>query len=323
MCYIGSLRQQGSFKLVSRGGLAWLECHRLARLPQVVHAFSTRRGGTSKRPLPGLNLGFVEADRPSRVRRNRRLFLQHLDARHFSLASLRQIHSVNIYQVVEGAAGELEYRLSGHPALRRSTHRLPAGDALITDRPGILLSVRSADCLSVLLADPRRPAVAVIHAGWRGTLQRVVEKTVGVMRAVFGSDPPRLLAVLGPSIRVCCYAVGEQVVDAFHGAFLNSDSFFRRVPPENLAATLATEYPPLFLATQSPAHSPLAPSAAHLNLVAVAKHQLCTAGVRPSNIEVADFCTACRTDLFFSHRKEGRGTGRVMAVIGLKDDPKR
>ena len=194
--------------------------------------------------------------------------------------------------------------------------------SLSQQKKGMLLSVRSADCLPILLADPRRRAVAAVHTGWKGALGRVPEKTVGVMRALFGSDPRDIAASIGPGIRSCCYEVGEEVVAAFEARFVNSRRFFRFAPPSNPSEALSNRYPLLFLSKQPPGHLAQPESAAYLDLVAVAREQLRAAGLRPSNIHVADFCTACRTDLFFSHRKEGSRTGRVMAVIGIRPGKK-
>lgn len=317
MCYIKCLGRR-AFKIVSRGGLEWIESCALARLSWLLHAFSTRRGGVSGAPAAGLNLGFTQGDRRTKVQENRRLFFRQLGAERFSLAAVRQTHSAVIYQIVQGPAGKFEYRPAGYPSPCRGPNRLPPGDALMTNQAGILLSVRSADCLPVLVADLRKRAVAIVHMGWRGALQRIVEKTVGEMRRVFGSHPSDLRAALGPSIRACCYEVGEDVVAAFRGRFANGEKFFRAAASTRSPRTLARRYPPLFLSSQPPGRHPRAVPAMHLDLVAAACAQLRSAGLRLSNIRVADFCTACRTDRFFSHRKEGSQTGRMMAVIGIR-----
>jgi hypothetical protein len=311
--------------MLSRNGLAWLECRQLCRLPWVLHAFSTRLGGFSLPPSAGLNLGFTESDRRQRVEQNRRLFRAQLGVEHFALASLRQIHSSHVYQVtraVQGAGDKLEYRPCGFPFPERST-KTPAGDALLTDQAGILLSVRGADCLLVLLVDAEQRAVAAVHAGWRGALQRVIEKAVGEMRRIYGSRPEQLLAALGPSIRACCYKVGEEVVDAFHGCFQQADRFFQSSARRGrLSRSAAFEQgkdrAPSFLDACPPGQALQAGKAAHLDLLAVARAQLGEAGLSARHISAAEFCTACRTDLFYSHRKEGSRTGRTMAVIGIR-----
>jgi len=305
--------------MVSRDGLAWLESARLAKLPWLVHAFSTRRGGASGFPSPGLNLGFP--DRRERVEQNRRHFLRQIGAQDFSLASVRQVHSSHAFVVAAGGTGQPEYRLCGVPSAERAATGPPAGDALMTAEAGLLLTVRIADCLPVLLVDPKQRAVAAVHAGWRCALERVIEKAVGDMRLAFGSDPQQLLAVLGPSIHACCYEVGEEVVEAFDGRFAPPAPFFRTLPHRPEAAT--DRHAILFLSAHPPGHAPEQVPAAHLDLVAVAQHQLTSAGVAPSRISVADYCTACRTDLFFSHRKEGGRTGRQMAAIGIRPDKRR
>ncbi len=185
-----------------------------------MHAFSTRRGGASNAPCAGLNLGFTEADRRERVEQNRRRFLDQLGGEGFCacLACGRFIPPIRSV-VTRDRAGQLAYQLPGVEVPVPAATNPPAGDGLMTAEPGILLTIRIADCLPVLLVDPQRRVVAAVHAGWRGALARVIEKAVGDMRRAFGSDPQKLIAALGPSIRACCYEVGEEVVEAFHGSF--------------------------------------------------------------------------------------------------------
>jgi hypothetical protein len=314
-------------QIVSRGGLAWIEHPLLARYRWLMHAFTTRRGGASRGPSSGLNLGFTKGESHARVRKNRDLFFRQLGAEPFAQAALRQVHSAIVYQVGRASDGRLEYRLGGNLLPGPSGLAQPDGDALLTDQVGIMLEVRTADCLPVLLVDPKRRVVAAVHAGWRGALARIVEKTVGEMRRLYGSDPGSILAVLGPSIRVCCYEVGQEVEDAFQGRFLQADKFFRkrlessRVHLEDTGTSACATSPAgalSFLNMRPPGHSPSAKPSAHLDLVAVAQAQLRDAGLAPHHIAAADFCTACRPDLFYSHRCEGSGAGRMLAVIGIR-----
>jgi len=316
MWYVVNLIRK-DYKLVARGGVEWIKCSAFSRIPWILHAFSLRGGGVSRTLASGLNLGFTPQAKRAEVEENRRRFFSQLGAEHFAIASLRQTHSSTVYLAGLDASGNLGYQLAGSSVPREITAPLPEGDALLTDQPGIILSVRTADCLPVLLVDRHRKAVAAVHAGWRGALARIVEKAVGEMRRLFGSQPEDMLAALGPSIRVCCYEVGQEVPDAFGGRFANSEKFFRRDPAASSHARAAAA-PLSSLSLRTPGHAPAAAPVARLDLVAVAEEQLVCAGLRTANIQPLPFCTACRTDLFFSHRKEGNLTGRMMAVIGIR-----
>ncbi len=319
VCYSQNLGD-GNFKIVSRGGSKRLECAAFARPNWLLHAFSTRAGGGSRPPAAGLNLGFTAGEAPARVQKNRNEFLRSLGAEVFDLAEVHQIHSTLVYRVRRREDGELQYLPCGYPLPSGSGKPVPEGDALITNEPGILLSVRSADCVPILLVDSERRAVAAIHAGWKGMLSGIAEKTAGEMQRQFDSPPGAVRAAIGPSIRACCYEVSEDLAGAFCGAFAEGERFVRK-PPLNQRGR--EPYAPPFLFLAPPGHGPDGAPRPHLDLVAAARSQLRRAGLSPSRIHVADFCTACRTDLFFSHRKEGSHTGRMMAVIGIRPQTKR
>jgi YfiH family protein len=265
------------------------------------------------------------------------LFLDRLGVGTLALAGLRQIHSADVYRVsiaVSGARhrpnavrphaatpgrwskdhGTLIYTPLG--SAQAASDGPPCGDALVTDRPGLLLSVRTADCVPLLLVDPAHRAVAAVHAGWRGSLERIAEKTACEMRRSFHSQPEQLLVAIGPSIRACCYEVGQEVVEAFRERFNRWEGYFKESRRKDTARARRSPYPLLFLSARPPGQGPNTDTATHLDLVAVLRDQLQNAGLRARNIHVAPFCTACRTDLFFSYRKE-RTTGRLMAVIGM------
>ena len=302
--------------MVRRGGLGWLELARLSEFPWLVHAFSTRKGGVSKAPCAGLNLGFTESDQRERVEQNRSRFFHHLGGKGFTPTLVRQVHSSHSFVVTRASGGQLTYQLPTIEAPIPPSADPPAGDGLITSEPGVLLTIRIADCLPVLLIDPQKRVVAAIHAGWRGALARVIEKAVGDMRRTFGSAPHELIAALGPSIRACCYDVGEEVVESFYGKFVGAERFFQTLP--NRPEAVTDRHAILFLSAYPPGHAPEHVPAARLDLIAVAQDQLASAGVQPANVLVADYCTACRTDLFFSHRHEGGVTGRQIAAVGIR-----
>src|SRR5262249_40487911 len=153
----------------------------------------------------------------------------------------------------EGHRG-LKYAPLGSTAAQMSGDSLPSGDALLTNQPGILLSVRTADCVPILFVDPARHVIAAVHAGWRGSLQRIAEKTVGEMRRALHSQPEELLAAIGPSIRACCYEVGQEVVEAFGGRFTRCEDYFKlKEPPASDApGAFALQHPLPFHSARPP-----------------------------------------------------------------------
>jgi len=176
--------------------------------------------------------------------------------------------------------------------------------------------VLTADCLPVILADRKRRAVGVFHAGWRGTVQRIVEKGVGEMRKHFGSDPSNLVAAIGPGVQACCYEVGEEVRTKFEAQFAYAGSLFREVKESD---PVREKYPLLFLTARAPGHSEL-PVKLFLDLVEANRRQLLDAGVPAKNIDVAAPCTACHTEMLFSYRAERGVTGRMMAAAGIRQE---
>lgn len=275
---------------------------KLRAIPWLVHGFSTRTGGFSKAyGGKALNLSPTDEDTEASVERNRAAFLRALgavgnDGATWPLVSARQVHSPTIHLVENPAPASL------------------VGDGLITATPGLVLAVKTADCIPVLVADPVNRAVGAFHAGWRGTVARIVEKGVGEMRKSFGSDPAYLFAAIGPGVHHCCYAVGDEVRAKFQSQFAYADSLFHEVFSSD---PVRQRYPLLFMNMRAPGHGE-PPRQTHLDLAEANRRQLLAAGVPPASITVSELCTSCRTDLLFSHRKEHGNTGRMMAAIGMK-----
>jgi YfiH family protein len=273
----------------------------LAKLPWLVHAFSTRGGGVS-RVYGGnaLNLGFTSHDSRAAVERNRVLFLKKLgvrkDSKSWPLVTLRQVHSDLIHRVDAPPDAPL------------------VGDGLVTDTPGLLVAVQTADCLPVILVDRKRRAVGAFHAGWRGTVKRIVEKGVGEMRKHFGCDPRNLVAAIGPGIQSCCYEVGEEVRTRFEAQFAYGAKLFHEVKDSD---PVREKYPLLFLTARAPGHSDL-PVKIYLDLVEANRRQLLDAGVAAKNIDVSAPCTACHTETLFSFRGDQGVTGRLLGVAGVR-----
>jgi polyphenol oxidase len=253
-----------------------------------------------------LNLGFTDSDDRKIVAANRGLFVTEASAGKdvLGLVTLRQIHS------------SLIHRVSSSDVHENGTVAVLQGDGLMTHEPGVLLSIQTADCIPVLVVDRKNRAVAAFHAGWRGTVARIVENGVGRMRTEFGSRPEHLMASIGPGIGQCCYAVGEEVRDQFESQFLYAPELFREVYDSD---PVREKYPMLFLTARAPGHSDLGP-AMHLDLVEANRRQLLAAGLKKAAISLAGQCTGCHTDRFFSHRAERGFTGRLMSVVGIASD---
>jgi len=234
----------------------------------VTHGIFTRLAGRSLTPFASLNVGHTVGDDSEAVESNHQLIYSSLGCCSSQVVSARQVHSDEVAIVGRGNRGAI----------------LPDTDALITQDPETTLMLRFADCTPILLAEPSRPMVGIVHAGWRGTLGRIARKAVEEAVCRLGVDPGKLIAGIGPSIGPCCYEVGRDLLRR-----LESDE-------EDWSSFLVEKRGGTFL-----------------DLWAANRRQLAHAGVR--NIEVARLCTVCHVDEFFSHRGEGGLTGRFGALI--------
>jgi polyphenol oxidase len=297
------------WKFRKSAGLEILEAPCFAQQTWLVHGFSTRTGGASKllggaggKPAGTcvLNLGFTDRDLRTTVLANRRKFFRALGAEEMKTVTLHQIHS------------DIAHRVD---RVDRLGQEAAQGDALITREPGIVLAIQTADCIPILLADTKTRAVAAIHSGWRGTLARIALKTLGRMQMEFGTRPRDVIAALGPGIGRCCYRVGPSVVADFDAKFSKASDWFDG-PFDALAAGENDPNWLPWLTMKPPGHQP-PPLAAHLDLIAANRAILTEAGLEPAHISSSGFCTACRTDRFFSYRQE-RSTGRMIAAIAIR-----
>ena len=290
---------------VAPNGVQWLAVPGWRKVPWLWHGFSTRRGGASRayciEDAPGeLNLGYTASDSREAVTRNRSLLAEAVSGNPDTpLVLVRQIHSSVLHRAMAAGANR---------------ERPCKADGLFTDQPGLLLGIQTADCIPVLVADRKRRVVAAFHAGWRGTVKRIVENGVGRMRLEFGSRPEDLIAAVGPGIGACCYAVGEEVLSEFESQFQYARELFHEVYSTD---AVRNKYPMLFLTQRAPGHSPIGPSL-HVDLVEANRRQLLAAGLKPRAIHTLGGCTSCEQDLFFSHRASQGHAGRMMAVIGIK-----
>ena len=255
--------------------------------PWLRAGFSTRFAGSSSAYGEGeLNLGWTKEDDPALVARNRAAFVRAVaERRAAELVTVGQVHSA-VVRDLDGQTGAL--------MTPEGKARLES-DGLISRTPGRLLAILTADCVPVLVADTRTHAVGAFHAGWRGTLGRIVEQGVGLMRERYGSRPEDLIAAIGPCIGACCFEVGDEVFEQFGAEFAYGAALFQRAP--EVGARL------------------------HMDLVEANRRKLRVAGLEDGNVSFVAECTAC-TRLgdgrrkFYSYRDERGVCGRMLSAIG-------
>lgn len=248
----------------------------------VVHAFSTRRGGVSQPPYATLNLGQNVGDDPQAVQVNRRRFFGAFGIEPPQVVRVKQVHGDGVL-IVDPA---LAKRVGFPQVLLDERYEF---DALITNVPDLALVVGTADCLPLLIHDPVQGAAAAVHAGWRSTAKRIAAKAIQAMQEAYGTNPADCRVAIGPGIRGCCFEVDRQVTELMSAALREWEAHAK----------------------------PSRPGHWRLDLAGVNRAILQETGVRPERIEDLGMCTACRTDLFFSHRAEKGRTGRMMNLILL------
>jgi YfiH family protein len=268
------LERAGFLWRESKEGVRALVCAPLEQ-DGFANAFSTRGGGVSLYPEGSLNLAGFDEDSAENIRENRRRFT-YLLGESWTLAACRQVHGSDVRVVREAADAESENERC---------------DALTTGAAGVLLGVKTADCVPVLLADVRSGACAAVHAGWRGTLAEIVRRALASMREEFGTEAQDVRAAIGPAARACCYEVGAEVIEAFRAKFPHAETLFTHTREGHALADIQKAN----------------------------RDQLVDAGVGAERIHTLPLCTICRPDLFFSYRRDkkiyGR-TGRLLSVIG-------
>ena len=247
-----------------------------------INGFSTRLGGVSAMPADALSLAGFNDDAADNILENRRRFLKlfHGD---WELAGCWQVHGADVRVV--------HTREEAKPAENERGDTIFC-DVIVSDAKGVLAGVKTADCVPILLGDPVTGAFAAVHAGWRGTLATAVLAGVERLALEYDAKPANLRVAIGASAGPCCYEVGSDVIDAFTNKFTDGEKLFRQTRPGH----------------------------ATVDLLQANRDQLISTGVNPERIHTAPICTMCRTDLFFSYRKEksvNGKVGRLMAVVGL------
>ncbi len=240
-----------------------LRSSRFAIHDNLVFGISTRLGGVSPPPF-GMNLSYHVGDESVNVDRNAESFFGALRIPLDLRAVPKQVHSNVVKRVYSG--GTLE-----------------ACDGLVTDSPNVYLCVSVADCVPIFLHDPQKQAVAAIHAGWRGTVDRICATAVRKMKEEFGSRSEDLLAYIGPAASSCCYAVGDEVAKQFSATFVRRGE-----------------------------------EVIYVDLKGANVQQLVDEGVPDARVEVSGYCSICHPKLLHSYRRDKGKSGRMVGVIGLR-----
>ena len=251
------------------------------QLSGVRHGFSTRGGGVSPAPFDSLNLRTGCGDSPENLRENFRRFCGAIGADVGRVVLAKQVHETTVRRCTAADAGKGLWSERDYTA-----------DALITNEPGLPLVVFSADCGIILLYDPVQRAVGAVHAGWRGCAAGILEKTVAAMTAEYGAKPGNMLAAIGPCIGQCCFETDGDVPAAMEAALGNDAS--------PCVERRGAKY--------------------HVDLAGLNRQWLLRSGLTPDHIDTCGLCTACRPDLFWSHRKMGEARGAQIAMISLSKE---
>lgn len=247
-------------------------------LPGLVHGFSTRPGGVSAPPWGSLNLGPGRGDGPACLQENYRRFCDAIGTDVQRVVLSRQVHEDNVRLVTADDAGKGLWRERDYTSV----------DAMICNTPGMALTVFSADCGIILLYDPVHHAIGAVHAGWRGVALGLVKKTALAMAAHFGTNPGDLRCAIGAAIGSCCFETDDDVPAALRNA----------------------------LGDEANAYMERRGRKWHVDLKGLNAHWLRSIGVQ--HIDICDHCTACRPDLYWSHRKMGEARGVQAAMIALQ-----
>jgi len=245
----------------------------LLEIPGIIHGIYTRRGGVSPMPWASLNQGGTVGDERENVIENRRRVFASINRSVESVFDVWQVHGVNVI-------------CTDTPRPLDSHHQ--KADAILTDRSKITLFMRFADCVPILLFDPVRGVIGIVHAGWQGTVKKIAGIAIQKMQECYRSNPADILAGIGPSICVQHYPVGPEVVDHVHSAFYRDASSLLKGYNGNT----------------------------HFDLWTANQLILESSGVR--QIQVSGICTACNTTDWYSHRAENGKTGRFGAIIALQ-----
>ena len=258
--------------------------------PQVIAFSSTRHGGYSKGTYGEFNINHYCGDKEDAIARNREALCHLLGIDNNRLLMPHQVHRAEV-ACIDAPFLELT------PAERKE--KLESIDAVMTNVPGVCIGVSTADCIPILLYDQQKRVVAAVHAGWRGTVQRIAKKAVEVMKATYGSSPSDLLAQIGPGISLKSFEVGQEVYDAFAAEGFSMEPISCLMPSSQGVGN-GEKW--------------------HIDLPACNCQQLLEAGLRSEQIHTLHVCTYEQHADYFSARRLGIHSGRIFTGIMLKEE---
>lgn len=269
-----------TLNIKKKNGVTYITFPKLERAGGQTHAFSTRLGGVSTGDTASMNFSFTLDENAEAVKENFRIFCSAVGLDSERVVLSQQTHTANIRKVTEEDLGKGVWRDRDYTDI----------DGLVTNVPGAVLVTQYADCTPLIFFDPVTKTAATSHAGWRGTVAEIAAKTVRIMVSDYGADPKNIIAAIGPNIGQCCYEVDDPVINE-----INRLSYLDR----QLCYT----------AKGSGKYM--------LDLREVNREIILHAGIPPENIDVADLCTCCNSDLFHSHRATGGRRGTLAAFISI------
>jgi len=255
----------------------------LSAYPNISHFVTTRQGGCSRGTYGWFNCSPFNGDDPENVRRNQEILKQSLGAEPWGLIIPKQVHGTEICVI--------DKEFLSLPSNER-IQKLTGVDAVVTNLPGYCVCVSTADCIPLLIYDPVKQVVAAVHAGWRGTVNKIASRVIGLMQETYDSVSSNLVVCIGPGISATAFEVGEEVVDKF------SENGFdmKKISYRNSETRKS-----------------------HIDLWEANRLQLLDAGVPEHQIECAGLCTYTLCDTFFSARRLGIDSGRILSGIMLKE----
>ena len=267
------------FKSAKKNSITYLQSAILGQCDFLDHAFCTRHGGASLDDYKSLNMSFREGDEEFRVQQNWSKLARSFDIPLERFLVLNQVHGDGI---LVAEAGEAD-------ALFRTELNY---DAIVTNRPGLAICIKTADCVPVMIADREKKVAAAVHAGWKGTALAISAKVIRLMRKRYASRPQDILAAIGPSIGLCCYEVDHVTAEAFRAQKDNESFLFANTAKSGKWM---------------------------VDLPEANRRQILDCGVPAVNIESSGYCTMCNSDIFFSHRGSGGITGRQINFMIIRE----